>query len=289
MAIPTKAEIKAQILEEKLSYSSLDELNSTSNVSIFGIIAEIVATIAWVLYSFHDLFVIEYNEKLSREKRYKLLWYRDRALEFRYGQEIINDEYNNDGLTDAEILAMQVIKRAAVIELELNNRKNLFIKLATEDANGDLAPVSDEIKAAVEVYFSDPEHGIKVAGTKIIIFTDVADDLKLDIEFFYNPLVLDENGARIDGSDNTPVQTVVRDYLKNLKFNGEFNIARLEDLLQEISGCSNREAYVRNCEANYLSPPSFQEVTDSYVANSGYMIVSEDNLSITFTAKPIAV
>ncbi|WP_166964585.1 hypothetical protein [Yeosuana marina] len=286
MAIPTQQEIKAQILTEKANYISLDTLNSTSKVSIFGIWAGIVATVIWTLYVFFDLFTQEINTKIKEQKKYSLLWYRNRALEFRYGQQIINDEYTDDGYTEEEIEAMKVIKRAAVIELELNNRKHLYIKVATEDENGDLAPVPNEVKAALEVYYSDPEHGVKAAGTKIIIYTDEADDLKLNIDFFYNPLVLDENGSRIDGTSNTPVQDVVRDYLKNLKFNGEFNIAKLEDLLQDVDGCSNREAYIRLCEANYLTPSAFIAISDSYVANSGYMVVTDYNLNINFIPKP---
>lgn len=289
MATPTQQEIKAQILAEKANYNSLDTLNSTSKVSIFGIWAGIVATVIWTLYVFFDLFTQEINTKIKEQKKYSLLWYRNRALEFRYGQQIIDDEYTDDGYTEEEIEAMKVVKRAAVIELELNNRKHLYIKVATEDGNGNLSPVSNEVKEALEVYYSDPEHGVKAAGTKIIIFTDDADDLKLNIDFFYNPLVLDENGSRIDGTSNTPVQDVVRDYLKNLKFNGEFNIAKLQDLLQDIDGCSNREAYIRLCEANYLTPPAFQTINDSYVANSGYMVVTDENLNINFIPKPEAL
>ncbi|MFY0714139.1 hypothetical protein J1D01_10710 [Seonamhaeicola sp. NFXS20] len=286
MPTPTQQEIKEQILAEKANYSSLDTLNSTSKVSIYGIWAGIVATVIWTLYVFFDLFTDEINTKIKEQKKYSLLWYRNKALEFRYGQQIINDEYTDDGYTEEEIEAMKVVKRAAVIELEVNNRKHLYIKVATEDENGNLAPVPDEVKEALEVYFSDPENGIKAAGTKIIIFTAQADDLKLNIDFFYNPLVLDENGSRIDGTANTPVQDVVRDYLKNLKFNGEFNIAKLEDLLQDVDGCSNREAYIRLCEANYLTPPAFQIINDSYVANSGYMVVTDENLNINFIPKP---
>lgn len=289
MNIPSRAEIKAQILEEKSSYASLNGLNSTSRSAIFGVLASCIAAVAWVLYNFHAIYKKEYETKINSDKRYKLLWYRDRALDFRFGQQIINDKYTDEGYTPEEIEAMKVIKRSAVIELELNNRKHLFIKVAVEDESGNLAKASDEVKEALEVYYSDPEHGIKVAGTKIVIYTADADDLKLDIEFFYNPLVLDENGARIDGTANTPVQDVVRDYLKNLKFNGEFNIARLEDIIQAVDGCSNEEAYIRNCEANYLTPASFVTINDSYVANSGYMTISDENLSITFTAKPDAV
>lgn len=53
-------------------------------------------------------------------------------------------------------------------------------------------------------------------------------------------MIFDENGVRIDGKDNTSVQKAISDYLANLKFNGEFILAELVDILQGIEGCADR-------------------------------------------------
>ena len=280
MAVPTIAEIKAQILAEKANQDELNGLNSTSNASIFNLFAFCAATVIWIQYSFFDTYQIELDEKIRQQKKYSLLWFRERALAYRHGEGLVEetDEYALEVDENTNLL----VKRAAVIELELNNRKHLFIKVATEQ-DGELAPVSEAVKTGLEQYFAI----IKPAGTKIIIFTDEPDDLKLKVRFYYDPLILDENGARIDGTDNTPVQDTIRNYLKELKFNGEFNKAVLVDLLQQIEGCTDREAYIDEASANYLTPPNYQEITSSYVANSGYMQVTDENLDIEFIAKTV--
>jgi hypothetical protein len=201
-------------------------------------------------------------------------------LAYRHGEGLVpeTDSYAGEPTDNTDF----PVKRAAVIELELNNRKQLFIKVASEDGS-ELAAVSDSVKAGLTQYFAI----IKPAGTKIVVFTGPADDLKLDVRFYYDPLIFDENGVRIDGSANTIVQDTIRDYLKELKFNGEFTLAALEDLLQDIEGCADREAYIDNAEANYLTPPDYQTITSSYVANSGYMQITDENLNIQFLPKTV--
>ena len=139
-----------------------------------------------------------------------------------------------------------------------------------KEENGQLIKLSDAEKSGVEQYFAR----IKPAGTKIVTFSDDPDQLKLDITFFYNPLVLTETGARVDGSDNEPVQTAISEYLGNLKFNGEFILSELVDILQQIEGCADGEVYVNSAEANYLQPPNWQQIESSYIANSGYMEIA---------------
>ncbi|QSS96577.1 hypothetical protein [Psychroflexus sp. ALD_RP9] len=275
--------IKNQILAEKANQEALEGLNSSSNVAIYNIWAYVVATVVWTLYQFFKTYTAETDQKIREQKRYTLLWFREKALAFRYGQALQdNAEYSDDGLDAEQIAEMQIVARAAVIELELGKRKNLFIKVAKE-SNSDLAALTPEEITSLEQYFAI----IKPAGTKIIVFSDAPDQLKLDIRFFYDPLVLDSNGARIDGSNNTPVQDVINNYLTVLKFNGEFSIAALIDLLQDVEGCADREVYIDNVEANYLQPAEWQNIESSYVANSGYMRIAEEDLNIEFIPKTV--
>lgn len=276
----TVQQIKSQILAEKSKQEQLQGLDSTSNVALFNLWAYIVAFVLWSQYKMFETYKIELNQKIREQKKYSLLWFRERALAYRHGEGLIaeTDEYADTVNENTEF----PVKRAAVIELELNNRKHLFIKVATE-VNNVLAPVLPDVQTGLEQYFAI----IKPAGTKIIVFTAPPDDLKLKIRFFYNPLILDENGARIDGSQNTPVQDTIRAYLQHLKFNGEFTLAALEDLLQDVEGCADREAYIDQASANYLQPPNYKAITSNYVANSGYMQVTEANLDIQFIAKTV--
>lgn len=283
---PSIETIKNQILAAKASYPELGELNSSSRVSIYNLWAYIVATVVWLQYQFYELYKQEVDEKVKGQKLYTLLWFRNQALAYRHGHPLdeLTGQYSDEGYTDEQISEALIVKRAAVIELELENRKFLFIKCATEVA-GELTALDAAQIDGLEQYFAQ----IKPAGTKIVIFTGPPDDLQLEVDFFYDPLVLTATGSRIDGTDNTPVQNAIREYLANLRFNGEFSMAELEDILQALPGCANGEAYVRSAEGNYETPANWQEITSTYIANSGYMQVLEENLTITFTPKTVAL
>jgi hypothetical protein len=286
MAIPTVLEIKNQILEKKAEYNELDAINSSSKVAIYNLWAYVVAYVIWVQYGFFNTFKTEINEKIRAQKVYTNLWFRDNALNYRHGHPLVRDgyvvSYSDEGYTQAEIAASLVVKRAAVIELEVTNQTFLFIKCATE-IEGELSILPDAQRQGIVDYFKR----IKPAGTKLEVFSDNADDLRLTVDFFYDPLILTETGAKIDGTANEPAQDEIRTYLKNLRFNGEFSIAELEDLLQAVLGCSDREAYIKLAEYNFQNPVNFQAISDTVIANSGYMNITPQNLTINFIAKTV--
>lgn len=286
MAVPSIAEIKQQMLDAKAEYEELNDLDSTSKTAIYNLWAYIVAFVIWLQYQFFETYQKEVEEKVAAQKLYTLLWFRDKALEYRHGHDLdeATGEYDDEGYTEEQIETAKVVKRAAVIELELENRKFLFVKCATESGD-ELTPLSNDQITGLEQYFAL----IKPAGTKIVIFSDDPDDLQLEVDFYYDPLVLTETGSRIDGTANTPVQDAIRNYLENLKFNGEFSIAELEDILQALSGCADGEAYIRSAAANYETPENFQQITSTYIANSGYMQILDENLTINFIAKTVAL
>lgn len=276
--------IKKQIIAAKENYEELNGLSSTSKLAIYNLWAYVVASVVWLQYEFFETYKKEVDEKVAAQKLYTLLWFRDKALEYQHGHalEELTGTYDNEGYTEEEIEAAKIVKRAAVVELELENRKFLFIKCATESGE-DLAALSAEQFSGLEQYYAL----IKPAGTKIVIFSDQADGLQLEVDFYYNPLVLTDTGARIDGTANAPVQDAIRMYLKNLRFNGEFSIAELEDILQALPGCASGEAYIRSAAANYETPENFQSITATYIANSGYMEISDENLTVNFIPKNV--
>lgn len=278
----TQEEIKENILKEVADNDNLSELNSTSKVAIFNLWAFVISVIAWAQYQLWDIFKAEIDEKIVNQKRFSLLDFRNAALAFRFGHPVsfdANGDYIDDGYTEEEIESAKIVARASAIELEVNTRKNVFIKIAKDDGNDLTALTEAELNAFIE-YFAK----WKPAGTKVQVITGLADQLKLTISFYYNPLVLDANGVRLDGRDNAPVPKAIRAYLKNLKFNGEFNLTELVNKLEAVDGCSD-EVYVRNAEANYLNPPQFETIIDNYVANSGYMTISDTDLQINYIPK----
>lgn len=280
--MPTINELKEQILAEVANQEALEGLNSTSNVAIYRLWAYVVAVVMWLQYEFFNAFTEDMSQLIREQKRYSLLWFREKALQYRHGEDLppFGDEYATE-VSDTTVLP---IARAAVIELELQMRKHLFIKVASEE-NEALVQVSEPVKLGLQQYFGR----IKPAGTKIVIFSEEADVLKLNIRFYYNPLVLDANGSRIDGFDETPVQNAIRSFLKDLPFNGELRLTALVDVLQNVPGCADREAYIDEASVIYGTLENFQNISSNYVANSGYIEVSDENLNIEFIPKNVQI
>lgn len=275
--MPTINDIKTQILSEAQSQTALSGVNSTSNVAIYNLWAYCVAVVIWLQYQYYDQFKADMNVMIREQKQYSRQWFRTKALEYRHGEDLPDnsDEYP----TEVDENTNLPVTRAAVEERELQNRKHLFIKVATGD--DDLAPVTDQVKTGLEEYFAH----IKPAGTKIILFSEVADELRLSIRFYYNPLILDNTGARIDGSDDTPVQNAIRSFLKDLPFNGELRLSNLTDTLQSLDGCADRDVYVDEAYYRFGTLSSFQPFTSNYFSNAGYMVIDENDLDIQFIPK----
>lgn len=275
--MPTINDIKQQILAEKDSQEALQGLNSTSNVGIYNLWAYVVAMVIWLQYQFYDQFKADMNVMIREQKQYSRQWFRTKALEYRHGEDLPDDsdEYPTQVDENTEL----PVTRAAVEERELQNRKHLFIKVAT--GSDELAPVSEAVKLGLEEYFAH----IKPAGTKIILFSEVADDLRLSIRFYYNPLILDNTGARIDGEDDAPVQNAIRSFLKDLPFNGELRLSNLIDILQNVEGCADRDVYIDEAYYRFGTLTSFQLFTSNYFSNAGYMVIADDDLYIEFIPK----
>lgn len=281
------ADLQQDILDGLSKHTELEGLNSPSKVAIYRLWAYVVATVAWVQQELWGVLQNELDGLIRAQKLYTLYWWHNTALAYRHGHEL--DEQTGDyparsTYSDDEIAASQIVSRAAVIELEVNNRKHLFIKVAkTKDDK--LAPLADAELKGLEQYFAR----IKPAGTKIVLFTGPPDQLRLSLDYYYDPLQLSETGARIDGTGNTPVQDAIREYLQVLKFNGEFTISDLERKLERLPSCAESEVYVRSAAANYKTPTAWEAIADSYVANSGYMEVQDANLTINFKPRTVAL
>lgn len=229
----TIQEIYDQIVTAKNAQPELAALDSTSKVAIWALWAYVVAVCVWTLESLFDLHKASVDKAIADMKPHKRRWYRDKALAFQFGQALVTDEdyYDNTGLTSEAIAAMQIVKYAAVNE---SADGNLRVKVATE-VSGELAPLS--IAAPDQLGpFTAYMNLIKDAGVKLVIESLPPDKLQLNIDIYYDPLVVDSTGGRLDGNSVKPVEIAISQYLKNLPFNGEFVLSALTDALQVTPG-----------------------------------------------------
>ena len=260
------------ILTAKSGKPELAALNSTSKTAIFNHFAYVVAVVIAALDNLFDLHKQEVSNRISLEKAHRLQWYRDKALSFRYGQNLIpeSDQYDNTGLTENEIQERLIVKQSAVTEVDGRIR----IKVVTEE-NGEYVQLDADQRAAFKQYINK----VKDGGVKIIDESLPPDQLKLSIDVWYNPLVLRGDGSRVDGSDPAPVAKALRAFLKNLPFNGEYANTRLSDALQKVDGVDL--VNVKSCQAKYGLFP-FTSVDEKYIPDAGYLELTDENLTINY-------
>lgn len=247
-------------------------LTSTSRVATWRLLALVVATAIWTLETLFDIHVADVNETISKLKPHSLRWYAEKATAFQFGYNLVDDAdyYDNTGLDETTIEASKVVAYAAVVEQD----RGLRIKVARD--TGDLAALTAPQLDAFEEYMKR----IKDAGVRLNITSTAADELRLTLEIYYNPLVLNSAGGRLDGTVSEPVQDAVKEYLKNLPFNGVFVLQNLIDVLQLVDGV--KIAHLTGAQARYGLLP-YQSFAVKYLPDAGYLrSTNPGDLTITF-------
>ncbi len=250
-------------------------LNSTSKTAIWRLLTFVIATSVWTLETLFDIFKQDIDEKIAALKPHSLRWYAEKAKAFQYGYNLVveADYYDNTGIADDVVEASKLVDYSAVVEKE----RGLRIKVATTVAD-DLAPLSNLQLTAFIAYMQR----VKDAGVKLEITSTVSDSLKLTLDLYYNPLVLNSNGQRLDGEVSEPVQNATKSYLKNLPFNGVFVLQKLVDELQKVDGVNIVD--IISAQAKY-GALAYQSFSVKYVPDAGYLrFVDNADLIINFIA-----
>jgi len=246
-----------------------------SAVSLENIIFDDVATALWVNQQLFEQHKIDISAILNEQMSGTANWYAWKAKQFQFGQELVfeTDYYDNTGLTSEQISSRQVVKYAAAVESL--DKSILYLKIATE-SNGNRQPLS----AAQLTAFKNYLNAYQYAGVRIVVTNDQPDHMKLTIDFYYDPQVLDEAGKRLDGNANTPVQDAIRNYLKNLPFNGMYTNQALVDTLQVLDGVDVAE--IKFAASRYGAYTQFTEINAREIAHAGYYQISDANLILNF-------
>lgn len=288
----TVADIKKQMTDSFISNQNvIDAYQLTpqktfeeefSTASIESIIFYCMAYAVWLLYQFFDLFKKEIDTSIKNYTHPTLTFYTEKIKTFQFGDNVITgtDTYNNTGLTDAQIEAKRIIKYAAAQEQAFTNgRYGVRIKVATDNNGMGEALTPQQYTAALAFL-----NTFKYAGVYTQLTTNDADNLKLFLRIYYNPLVLNNQGQRLDGTDNEPVQKAIKTYLKNLQFNGEFNLTALTDVLQQVNGVEDPR--VLQAQTKYAALP-YTDVIDKIIPDAGYLKIynSLTDLQIEWVAK----
>lgn len=271
----TITEIQDDIISRITATAGLTDLNSSSKVAVWRMWTYVVAVTVWALENLFDLHKNEVNTLINEKAPHSLRWYANKAKDFQYGSELVHEEdyYDNSNLSEDDLAERKIIAFSAIAE----QAKGLRLKVA-RIVSGDLDALSVIQLAAFEEYMNR----IKDAGVNpLIIESRPADSLKLSLNIFYDPLVLDNTGARLDGTDPDPVRKKTKDYLKNLPFNGTMVLAYLVDALQQVDGVVI--PHIGLAQARYGEIP-YTPFDVKYSPDAGYLrILNDADLQISYT------
>lgn len=284
----TLNQIQTSILERKSQIESLNalevlttdekqtlaNLNSNSKAAVWRLWVFIYAFAIWVHEGIFETHKREIEELIALNKVHTAKWYRGKALLFQFGFELgESDIYDNTGVDESSVISSKLVKQASVEEiagsLKIKVAKNVPSVNELLDNDFDLAPLTDEERAAFGQYMGL----IKDAGTRLEIISRPPDLLKMEIDIYFDPLVLDGNGSRLDGGDNYPVKRAISEFLYNLEFNGELILTKLTDHLQKVEGIEM--PVIKKAEARFADN-EFIELNETYIADSGYMLMSDE-------------
>ncbi|MEY4902835.1 MAG: hypothetical protein RLZZ292_650 [Bacteroidota bacterium] len=270
----TIQEIQAEMITAIQGNLTLSALNSTSVVAIWRLITYTVAVAIATFENIQDGFRVDLLDMVARQKPHTLRWYQAKALAFQLGSVLPSgeDEYDNTLLTPAQVAAQKIIAHAATIE----DNAVLLVKVAKQ-LGGEL------FKLSVIEYdaFSEYLFLIKDAGVNTLVISQDGDKLKLNMDIYYDPLVLTPTGGRIDGTDAEPVARTIKNYLKTLPFNGVFIKSRFVDALQVVEGVVVPE--VRLCQATRFDSTNFISVDIQYKPYSGWLRFEDVNIDLNLT------
>ncbi len=285
----TISQIKKEMTDSFVGNSSIASLyglttgqtfdQQFSSVSIESILFDIVSFCVWGLQKLFDAHREEVKTIIYNENPHRPPWYVTMALAFQFGRSLVTDEdyYDNTGLTEAQIETEKIVKYAAAVEVT----KGMRIK-ANRIVSGDLAPLTGPQLTSFTAYMNR----IKDAGVRLYVSSSAPDSLKLNLDIYYNALVLDSAGARLDGTSTTPIPDAIDAFLKNQPFNGLFILDLLISELKKVDGVIIPNVVL--AQARYGALP-YQTFDVEYLPDGGYLriVVPADLVVNYYPHEPI--
>jgi hypothetical protein len=249
----------------------VDDPNTWKKVSRKRFFRNIQCLLALTSETIFELFTTDVTAKLRELKPHTQRWYANKTLAYQHGFNLLpdSDEYDNTGYNDADIEAAKIVKYAAVVEQQ-NQYARVFlrIKLAGETA-GDLAALTTPQVDGVKAYLAR----IKDAGIKLQVESLPADRAKMRWTIYYDPLILDAAGNRLDGTASDVVRVAIKEYFKNLPFNGIYVLEYHIDFLQLVDGVTI--AIINEAQTKY-GLLAYSNVQVKVTPDSGYLRFYDD-------------
>ena len=254
------------LLPTGTSHSSLlSDITSNSRVAVWRLWAHVVAVACFVEESLWDAFKVELDEIAAAAPAGITRWYRDRILEFQFGDQL---EYIANRYRYAVVdVSKRIVALCAVTE---RNDGLVLVKAAklVNDLPEQLTAVE---KTALEAY----ARLIKFAGVRLTVISEPADTLQLVYDLHYD--------AQVPlATVQTAVTNAIDEHLQALPFDGVLSITRLTDAIQDVSGVVDPH-FISAIGTEVGGSPD--NVVREYNPTAGYLTMA-DPVSTTFNWIP---
>lgn len=244
------------------------KLTSTSKTALWRLKTYVVAVAIYLLELLFDSHTTEIDDKLATQKTHNEHWYAEKAKEFQYGYALVDEADYYETIDEAT----KIVSHAAVESV--NGKLNMKV---AKNVNGTLEPLStdspDELTS-----FTEYIRRVKDAGVVINVISDVGDDLRLVMDIYYDPLVINEDGTLIKDTSQKPAEDTIT-FITTLPFNGEFIPANMVDALQNTTGIDIPE--IISVETKYAIN-DWLSVQGKVVPNAGYLTVADEDLILNY-------
>jgi hypothetical protein len=266
--------------------NTLGNVDSTSKVGVFRLLVYVMAVAMWVQQKLNDIFRGDIEERIAATRPFTQRWYVSTSLAYQHGYNL-DDEGNYPVPTSVAEQqaadAAKIVSKAAVVQTIIAGVGALRIKVAK--LQGELlAPLSGAELAGFQEYIEL----MGAAGIYVVATTAEADKLMLNYKIYFDPLILDNEGKRLDGTNDTPVKDAVKSYLKSVEFNGVLSLVKLTDVIQQVDGVTDpflQAAASKYAAYNYGDSNSVGNVgaiTEFRRPDSGYFHLDEGASQFTF-------
>ena len=255
---------------------------STSMTAFWYLLTYAIAVCQWTLEVNQDNLQNEINAALAAQLVHKPSWYVNMAMAFQFGDALVPDQDYYDPIAPAGDPSL-VINAAAWEKVGDVGR----IKVATATA-GVLGACSGPVMTSLTAYMQQ----VKDAGVDLEMTTGAADSLRVAQIIYYDPLILNATGQRLDGSDNTPVLNAINAYLvvfNNSFINGQNGVFIYNDyvtMLRAIPGVI--DVNVTTAQANYGATP-YVSIIPQYVPDAGYLALDAGYFAANIVYEPCTV
>lgn len=256
----TRSSLEGLAPVNETSTQLLDDLNSDSKVAVWRLWAYITAVAIHVHEVVWDLFKKDLEEIANSAPAGTPAWYRKKVFEFQLGDALtyIGTVYKYAVVDPLK----QIVTRCAIDERGIG----LVVVKVAKGETGALEPLEQSESDALQAYINK----IKFAGTRMIVFSGDPDQLTMNYDIYYDPIIqIDVLQENITNAINTYLN-------EQLPFNAELSVTKFTDVLQSVEGVIDPIFQAGSA----LAGSTVRTFEVDYVPSSGYFILADsiDNM-----------